>query len=146
MPDYDFYKVDKNTVLYRVKALKSFGDVNKGDLGGFIEKESNLSHDGNCWVYNDAKVFENAMVFGIANIQNFAGVNADAKVYGAAIISDYAFVSDDAEVFDNARVRNGAVIVDHATVRGDSVVKDDVIIEDCVNICGDVQLIVNFAF
>jgi len=29
--------------LYRIKAKKSFGNVTKGDLGGFIENDSNLS-------------------------------------------------------------------------------------------------------
>ncbi len=37
----------KITNLYRIKALKDFDDVKVGDLGGYIEKESNLSHDGN---------------------------------------------------------------------------------------------------
>lgn len=35
-------------VLHRIKALRDFGEVKKGDLGGFIEKESNLAHDRNC--------------------------------------------------------------------------------------------------
>lgn len=33
--------------LYRIKALIDFGDVKAGDLGGFVEKEENLSHSGN---------------------------------------------------------------------------------------------------
>ena len=33
--------------VYRIKALRDFGDVKTGQLGGWIEKESNLSHDGN---------------------------------------------------------------------------------------------------
>lgn len=33
--------------LFRIKALVAFGDVEKGELGGFIEKEDNLSHDDN---------------------------------------------------------------------------------------------------
>lgn len=34
-------------VLHRIRALKSFGVVvTKGDLGGWIEKEDNLSHNG----------------------------------------------------------------------------------------------------
>ena len=41
----------RDAVLRRIKALRSFGDVKEGDLGGWIEKESNLSHEGNCWVY-----------------------------------------------------------------------------------------------
>ena len=35
--------------VYRIKALRDFGDVKTGQLGGWIEKESNLSHDGNCF-------------------------------------------------------------------------------------------------
>lgn len=29
--------------LYRIKAIRDFGDVKTGELGGWIEKESNLS-------------------------------------------------------------------------------------------------------
>lgn len=49
-------EVDGKT-LYRIEALKDFSNVKKGDKGGFIEKEENLSHLGNAWVYDDAKVF-----------------------------------------------------------------------------------------
>lgn len=48
--------------LFRIKALIDFGDVKAGDLGGYIEKEGNLSHNGNAWVYDNAKVCGNAMV------------------------------------------------------------------------------------
>ena len=44
--------------LYRIEALKDFGNVKKGDKGGWIEKEANLSQDGDCWVYGDAEVYE----------------------------------------------------------------------------------------
>ena len=42
--------------LYRIKALKDFGNVKKGDLGGYVEREENLSHSGDCWIYDKAKV------------------------------------------------------------------------------------------
>ena len=42
--------------LFRIKALVAFGNVEKGELGGFIEKEDNLSHDGNARVSGDAWV------------------------------------------------------------------------------------------
>ena len=48
--------------IYRIKALKDFGRVKAGDLGGFVEREKNLSHEGDCWVCGDAQVFENARV------------------------------------------------------------------------------------
>ena len=66
------YKLTEETleidghVLNRIIALRDFGEVKKGDLGGFIEKESNLAHDRNCWIYNDAVVRDDAMVCGEA--------------------------------------------------------------------------------
>ena len=60
-----------NRILYRIEALKDFGDVEKGDKGGFIEDEHNLSHDGNSWVYG------NGMVCGDAKIEN----NSDYIVF-----------------------------------------------------------------
>lgn len=48
--------------LYRIKALTSFSDVKEGDLGGWIEKEENLSQEDNAWVYDDAMVYGNAEI------------------------------------------------------------------------------------
>ena len=42
------------TKLFRIKALVEFGNVEAGELGGYIEKEENLDHDGNAWVYGNA--------------------------------------------------------------------------------------------
>ena len=46
--------------LFRIKAIVAFGNVEKGELGGFIENEDNLSHDGNAWVSGNARVSGNA--------------------------------------------------------------------------------------
>jgi len=54
--------------LYQIKALKDFGDVYAGELGGYIEKESNLSQEGDCWVYGNAKVYGNARIFDDAKV------------------------------------------------------------------------------
>ena len=62
------YKLTNETIqhcgntLYRIEALRDFKDVKKGDKGGFIEREDNLSQEDNCWIYDDAKVFESAHV------------------------------------------------------------------------------------
>ena len=42
------------TKLFRIKALIEFGNVKAGELGGFVEKEENLNHEGNAWVYGNA--------------------------------------------------------------------------------------------
>ena len=54
--------------LFRIKALVAFGNVVKGELGGFIEKEDNLSHDGDAWVYGDAQISGDAQVSGNAQV------------------------------------------------------------------------------
>ena len=77
--------------LFRIKALVAFGNVEKGELGGFIEKEDNLSHDGDAWVYDDAQVFGNARVSGNARVYD------DAQVFGNARVSGNARVYDDAD-------------------------------------------------
>lgn len=46
------YKLTKTSkkyfgiTLYRIIAIKDFGNVLKGDLGGWIESEKNLTHNG----------------------------------------------------------------------------------------------------
>lgn len=53
--------------LFRIKALISFGDVEEGETGGWIEKEENLEQSsGNAWVYGNAEVYGNARVSGDA--------------------------------------------------------------------------------
>lgn len=108
------YKLTDETIshygktLYRIEALRDFNDVKKGDKGGFIKSEKNLSHEGNCWVYNDAKVFENACV------------KFDAVVYDSAIINGSACISC------RARVHKNAVVCDNVIVSGDSDVHGEV--------------------
>ena len=46
--------------LYRIRALKDFSDIKAGTLGGYVENEDNLSHDGNACVCSDARVCGNA--------------------------------------------------------------------------------------
>lgn len=42
--------------LFRIKALVSFSTIKAGELGGFLEKESNLSHFNDAWVSGNAWV------------------------------------------------------------------------------------------
>lgn len=96
--------------LHRIRALHDFGTVKKGDLGGYVQSEDNLSHKGFCWVANDAKVYGEARVSGNALVYN------DAEVFGNARISGDAEVYDDARVYGNATVRELAEVADHAEV------------------------------
>lgn len=83
--------------LYRIKALKNFGNVKAGELGGYIEKEDNLSQYDNAWVYNKAIVKDNARVYGEAIVKGNAIVGGNARVCGDAIVKDNAWVKDNAD-------------------------------------------------
>lgn len=77
--------------LYRIEAIRDFGLIKKGQKGGFIESECNLSHEGDSWVYVNAKVYDNARVYD------------NATVSGNAIVCGNAYISgdDDYIVFKN---------------------------------------------
>ena len=87
----DDTKIMSGRTLYRIKALREFGNVEKGDLGGYIESENNLSHYGNAWVYGNARVYDNAEVYGDARVYG------NAEVYGNARVN----LEDDYIVFKN---------------------------------------------
>lgn len=78
-------EVDGHT-LYQIKALKSFADVEKGDLGGWIEDYSNLSQTDNSWVYEGAMVYENAEVYDDAKVHDFSQIYGDVKVSNGVLV------------------------------------------------------------
>ena len=91
MKKYEFTgktKTHLGVTLHQIRALVTIvGVVTAGDCGGWIEKEKNLSHTGNAWVYGDAWVSGDAQVSGNARVSGNAWVYGDAWVYGAAIVT-----------------------------------------------------------
>ncbi len=117
-------EVDGHT-LHRIRALRKITDpsavnweINEGDLGGWIEGERNLSHEGAAWVDCDACVYGNALVHGNALVTDYAKVYGTALVYGDAQVFDTAVVYGDARVFDNAKVYEDAQVYGRAQVHG----------------------------
>ena len=101
--------LDDGTVLYRIQALRDFNLVNGkevkvGDLGGWVESESNLSHDGESWIGDEA------MVRGNAKVGKSALVFENANIYDSAHVKDRAQVYGDASVYGNACVFEGAKV------------------------------------
>ena len=85
--------------LYRIKSLRSFGDVIKGDLGGYVESERNLSHEGDCWVYDNSEVYGDAVVYDDAKVSDYSYVYDESKIFGEAIVKR-SFITDKSEIFD----------------------------------------------
>ena len=102
--------------LYQIKALIDIPNVCKvADLGGYIESEKNLSHDGYCWVSGnawvsgDAQVSGNAQVFGDAQVSEDAWVSGNAWVYGDARVFGDTLVFGDAKVNMNSNENAEAI-------------------------------------
>ena len=111
MKKYELQPTDLKTPdgkpLFQVVALRDFRSVLKGDKGGYIESEANLSHYGDCWVSGTARVFGKARVSG------------NAQVYGDALVHGNAQVYEDARVFGNAAVFGNTWVYGNARVGGD---------------------------
>lgn len=112
MKKYEFTdetKKPRGRILHRIRAVRDFGNVKKGDLGGFIEKEDNLSHDGNAWVGENARVYENAVVFDNAKVFRNAQVFGNARISGNSWVYGSAWVGGNTEthgtwIFGNSRI------------------------------------------
>jgi hypothetical protein len=98
--------------VYRIRALRDFGDVRRGDLGGYIESEDNLCHAGDAWVYDAAQVYG-----------PFAVVRDNARVRGCAWVMGR--VEDDAQVDDLAIVAEGARVGGREILLFDEIVGRD---------------------
>ena len=67
--------------VYRIEALKDFTCINgrevkKGDKGGWIKSEENLSQDGLCWLFDEAIGMDNSR-----RAENSIG-SGDSQQYG----------------------------------------------------------------
>ena len=153
------YKLTDETInlngatLYRIEALKDFGEIKKGDKGGFIESENNLAHEGDAWVsdnahvYGDACVFDNARVYNNAFVSGYAKVYGNAFVYGNAWLYDntrvcgYAWVSDNARVYGDANVCDDSSVFGSACVYDNARVCGDALVRGYACVCGDAEIL-----
>ena len=82
------YKLTKTTkteygiTLYQIEALKDFNNVSRGDKGGWVEKEDNLSQEDDAWVSGNARVSGDAWVSGDARVSGNAWVCKKIKLVG----------------------------------------------------------------
>lgn len=126
--DYCGYK------LHRIEALRDFGNIKKGDKGGLIESEGNLSQDGECWVYPNAKVYGKAKILDDGLVCHNAVVRDNAEVRGKGIVGGHAMLLDNAKVcdmagvFDNVAVRDNAVVCGLVDVIGDADLGGDAVV------------------
>ena len=132
----DDYTVINGQTVYRIKALKEFGIVKKGELGGYIAKESNLSFkEGSvAWVGKEAVVMDDASVL------NHAQVTDHAIITGTTTVKNCAIVGGSAEINGNCFIMKEAVVTGAAKLNGKVVVTDTAIVMEDVSLNGAIRV------
>ena len=150
------------TLVYRIKAVRDFGTVRKGDKGGFVRDGENLSHHGNCWIADEAVAADfslvqgNAVLSGNAKLFRFAWIAGNVHVtdrvlmtdytsaYGNAFLGGFARLCEGASVFENGHVktakRRGWTMRGLTTVRGNARLIDKAFMQDCSLLAGNAIL------
>ena len=92
--------------LHRIRALRDIcGEIRAGDIGGFVESESNLSAEpGDC-----AWVFDDAIAAGDAYVDRDACLRGDAIACGSAYASKGSVMSGHSRAEDNAYLRGASM-------------------------------------
>ena len=140
------YKLTDETInlngatLYRIEALKYFGEIKKGDKGGFIESENNLAHEGDAWVSDNAHVYGNACVFNNAHVYGNAFVYGNAWLYDNTRVCGYARVADNARVYGDANVCDDSSVFGSALVYDNAHVYGDALVRGYACVCGDAEI------
>lgn len=113
------FKLTKNKIkaygreLYQIKALKDFNDVKKGDLGGYIEVEANLSHDGDCWVYDFASARDNARLLDNSTMKDCAAISNNVMLLNNATMADYTIASGCLVIANDTKLLGNATITSY---------------------------------
>lgn len=143
--------------LYRIRALKDFGDVKAGDLGGWIRSENNLSQYGNCWIYDTSLVIDNALICDNAKICDDSIVRGNSKICNNTIVDNNSAIWHNSCIMNNAKISNSvvkqnALIKDNASIRdsyifdfsivsGDAIITGPIFIRDDVIVEGNSKII-----
>lgn len=162
----------EEVTLYQIRALRDFTCpyklnpddeildqtlVKKGELGGYVEKEENLSHEGGCWIFEDAEVRDNARVEGNARlvgrslvrdnavVKGYSCLAASAYVWGNAVLDGGTQIKGLVSIGGNSRTNGYVSINGNSQVRGDSVLDghiylDGTVVLENAKLTGDVHL------
>lgn len=123
-------------ILYQIRALQDFGYMKAGELGGFIESETNLSHRGNCWVAFGAIIYGNANVSDNARIDGGIHLSDNAQIYGNAHICGAGKIWENVKIFGNACIMN---IFGYFKIAGNAEVSGGYI-TDSVSVVGNAKV------
>jgi hypothetical protein len=95
----------KSVLLRQIIAMSDFNDVIAGSAGGWIDRETVLAQEGNCWIYD-----QNAIAFGGTVISGNTRITGTSVLWGEVYATDNVWI-------DNSEISQGAYISDSVTIR-----------------------------
>ena len=120
MKKYELIEESKATFvgidIYRIRALRDFGNVKAGDIGGWVCSEDNLSQEGNCWIYDEAKCLDNARILDNAKMYDNAEMYDNSVMYDNTRMLDNAIIYGKAKMYDNSRMSGNARMYDNSEI------------------------------
>lgn len=132
---YEFVEGDRaqgldGRILRRIRALTDIPSrhIRAGSLGGYIESESNLSHDGAAWVGGVARAYGGAFIGGDALLHGSSIAHEDALLSDSCIVGGQAQICGHATILGNTRVSGAACIWGDATVSGDAMIGEQMLL------------------
>ena len=122
----DETKVYMGKTLHRIRALidipNDFVIVKTGELGGWVESENNLSHNGTCWVYDNGRAFEDAKIYQHGAVIDNGQVYDSGRVFGNGWVCDNGRVFGYGQVYGYGRVRGNGRLFGEGRVFGQGVI------------------------
>ena len=140
--------------LYRIRALKNFRNVEAGDLGGWVSGKYNLSQEGECWIYDEAKCMDNARMYhnsvmynnaimcDFSEMHNYSAMLDNSRMYNCSAIYDNSRMYNDSKMynnsrmFDNSAMYNNAVMLDNSKMFENSRMYRDSRLKNKEKLCG----------
>ena len=99
--------------LRRIRALIDIGtDVKAGDLGGYVESAYNLSQYGDCWLYDDSRMFDHSRMRG------------NSQMHDHSLMLDYSIMLDNSRMHDNSMMLDYSRMFDYSHMHGNSRMHD----------------------
>lgn len=139
--------------IRRIQALIDIPEhnVKAGDIGGFVSSKTNLSHEGTCWIADDAIVYkyatvtENALISGHATIMNrfkrsFLNIRGNVKITDEAEVAimgkDFKRDVNVMSIDGRTRIMDNAKLYNVREINGDVLIANYATIMDTWKIIG----------
>jgi hypothetical protein len=115
----EWFKWSDGIKVWRIRALRDFDEVKAGYLGGYVESEANLSHDGDCWISQYAIVRDKALVCENAWALDYSIVRDEARICGSACVFDNVVLRGRCLIKGNVQLYKKVVVGGRVQLWGD---------------------------